>query len=270
MRTQVSNHLREKVTLEQKFRELTIWHHCLLGFTSWFFVFTFWGDVLLSYGHIAARSEGREGFSNQILIYAVIVGLFFGGYFLPIFFAGWGIAQTWDYFKNYWYRDSLFKKGMLIIGWMICMVTLVFLPLVPFFIVDILFPFSAAPFATVISGAICIVFAYSFTQGVTFKWRVISLCLILLSILSVKYLDIASSKPFVRDLYQIKRGMSGLQVEKIMEDHRKNPALPEEDYFLHLTPDYTGSASFRPQRGGELGIIRFQKGRVTKVEFIGD
>jgi hypothetical protein len=98
--------------------------------------------------------------------------------------------------------------------------------------------------------------------------RIVIVTSMLLLILSIKYMDWSPKKSFMRDLLQIRKGMTGVQVETIMSDQQKNFAQPESEYFLHLNPTYSGEAVFRDNSGEDIGVIEFQDGHVVNVQYI--
>jgi hypothetical protein len=93
---------------------------------------------------------------------------------------------------------------------------------------------------------------------------------LILVLLSLERIDLNSAKPFTRDLYKVKRGMTGVEVENIMAGHIKNWVQDESEHFLHLNPAFTGEAWFRYTHeawgNAGWGKVVFADGRVQDVE----
>ena len=83
-------------------------------------------------------------------------------------------------------------------------------------------------------------------------------------------MDWTPKKSFLRDLSEIRNGMTGVQIENIMRFQQKNFAQPESEHFLHLNPTYKGEAVFRDNSNEDIGVIEFQDGHVVNVKYISE
>lgn len=139
-----------------------------------------------------------------------------------------------------------------------------------FTIAEIIFPVTVIPFVTAASAVVLVRVGAEFPKRVPAgqPWALIAMFVLL--ILSVRYVDLASSKPFTRHLFQVHRGMTGAEVERIMGGHLKNWVQPESEHYLHLNPNFTGEAWYRHTTEGwgnaDWGKVVFKDGRAIDAE----
>jgi hypothetical protein len=156
-------------------------------------------------------------------------------------------------------------KGTLILA----VLTYAVVCIAAFIWLDMYFPFTViCPFMGILSLFSIAIFKDEFRH--TKKNRLYSMiAFLVLVLLSFEQIDLSSSKTFIRDLYKVKRGMSGDEVEALLVKYQQGRERNQLD-FLHLNPAFTGEASFRFTDGNDFGWgkINFNNGRVTRVEFI--
>ena len=90
-----------------------------------------------------------------------------------------------------------------------------------------------------------------------------------------------SRKPFLRDLYRIKEGMTAIQVDQIMGDYMTcggvpsgSPGIRLDGWLVELGATATGTISYRHTNEGwgdsDWGVVTLRQGRVTETEFLPD
>jgi hypothetical protein len=97
----------------------------------------------------------------------------------------------------------------------------------------------------------------------------------------MRFVDWNSRKPFLRDLYRIKKGMTPAQVDQIMADYMiggavspDNPGIRLDGRLLEQGEQATGMISYRHTNEGwgnsDFGEVTFVDGRVVNVHFSPD
>jgi len=96
--------------------------------------------------------------------------------------------------------------------------------------------------------------------------------LFVMVVFSVRLMDWNSRKPFLRDFYSIKEGMTAAQVEQIMGGYMKGGGRP-----IWINPQgeiVTGTSTYRHTNEGwgnsDWGVVTFENGRVVQTEFLPD
>jgi len=100
-------------------------------------------------------------------------------------------------------------------------------------------------------------------------------------LLGMRFVDWNSRKPFLRDLYRIKEGMTAVQVDQIMGDYMTggavslgNPGIRLDGRLLEQGAQATGMISYRHTNEGwgnsDFGEVTFVNGRVVNVHFSPD
>jgi hypothetical protein len=95
-------------------------------------------------------------------------------------------------------------------------------------------------------------------------------------ILGMRFVDWNSRKPFLRDLYRIKEGMTAAQVDQIMGDYMTcgavspgNPGIRLDGRLVEQGEQATGTISYRHTEEGwgnsDFGEVTFVSGRVVNV-----
>ena len=94
---------------------------------------------------------------------------------------------------------------------------------------------------------------------------------------SVRFVDWNSRKPFLKDLYRIREGMTPAQVEQIMSDYMKGDGAPLGSPKTEINERgeiVTGTLTYRHTDGGwgdsDWGVVTFENGRVVQTEFLPD
>jgi hypothetical protein len=100
-------------------------------------------------------------------------------------------------------------------------------------------------------------------------------------VVSVRFVDWNSRKPFLKDLYRVKEGMTAAQVEQIMGEYMTgggvsvgSPGPRLDGRLAEPGAQATGTISYRHTNEGwgdsDWGIVTFEDGRVVDVEFSPD
>jgi hypothetical protein len=111
--------------------------------------------------------------------------------------------------------------------------------------------------------------------------KVLILALFPVVVFSVRFIDWNSRKPFLRDFYRIKEGMTESQVDQIMSGYMKGyfggppPSLREyEPEFDEQGKIVTSWVTYRHTDEGwgdsDWGVVTFENGRVVRTEFLHD
>ncbi|NIO72298.1 MAG: hypothetical protein GTN71_25565 [Anaerolineae bacterium] len=94
---------------------------------------------------------------------------------------------------------------------------------------------------------------------------------------SVRFVDWNSRKPFLKDFYRIREGMTPAQVEQIMGDYMIGGGAPLGSPKTELNERgeiVTGTVTYRHTDEGwgnsDWGVVTFEDGRVVKIEFLPD
>jgi hypothetical protein len=95
---------------------------------------------------------------------------------------------------------------------------------------------------------------------------------------SVRFMDWNSRKPFLKDFYRIREGMTVTQVEQIMSDYMQGDGRPlvpgRKDVFNERGEVVTGTITYRHTNEGwgnsDWGVVTFENGRVVKTKFLPD
>jgi hypothetical protein len=99
--------------------------------------------------------------------------------------------------------------------------------------------------------------------------------------LTISTINWNSRKPFLRDLYRIKEGMTAAQVEQTMGDYMTGGGVPAGSPGIRLDgrlieqgATATGTISYRHTNEGwgnsDWGVVTFEGGRVVDVWFSPD
>jgi drug/metabolite transporter (DMT)-like permease len=111
--------------------------------------------------------------------------------------------------------------------------------------------------------------------------KVLILALFVVVLLSVRFIDWNSRKPFLRDFYRINEGMTESQVDQIMDGYMKGyfggppPSLREyEPQLDEQGKIITGWVTYRHTDEGwgnsDWGEVTFENGRVVETRFLHD
>ncbi len=253
---------------------LPVWQNAVVAAAVWFWMLTLFGDLnRILFPPLLASSiwNINEPLIPQYILLCFLVLFFIGGCFIaPVCFAGWGIHHIFDYFKYHRKGFSRFLQITEYIGWLFALFIMVFFPLGILTIAEQLIHITLLPFVTLLGSVLWIPLGLYLTRNLSKVKSTAIISMMLVLVLSLPYWDWSSQKSFIRDLSNLKTGMTGIEVERIMKSHRHNFVLPEEEHFLHLNPAYTGTTVFRPRRASDMGIIEFKDGKVVGVRFEND
>jgi hypothetical protein len=107
--------------------------------------------------------------------------------------------------------------------------------------------------------------------------KVLTLALFVAVLVSVRFIDWNSRKPFLKDLHSIKEGMTPVQVEEIMGHHMQGggrPLASPETEVDERGQIATGTVTYRHTNEGwgdsDWGVVTFEDGRVVRTEFLPD
>lgn len=139
-----------------------------------------------------------------------------------------------------------------------------------FYFVERMIPVSVVPFSTCASGIAFAAAGFLLLRYLqpALQMGVIAAGLVL--ILSVRFVDWNSRKPFLRDLYKVRVGMSVPDVQSIMGGYLTTPSTEEpevnklEDELIVYRP--SNEAAYN----ADLGEITVRNGRVVAVRYLGD
>jgi hypothetical protein len=114
-------------------------------------------------------------------------------------------------------------------------------------------------------------------QGRPNREKVLILGLFVVVLLSVRFIDWNSRKPFLRDLQRIREGMTPVQVEQIMGPYMqgggRSLASPETEVD-EGGEILSGTVTYRHTDEGwgdsDWGVVTFEDGRVVSTEFLPD
>ncbi|MBN1581013.1 MAG: hypothetical protein JXA89_09950 [Anaerolineae bacterium] len=141
-------------------------------------------------------------------------------------------------------------------------------------------------FAVSIYGRFVIVYAAFWALiGALLLWnrpgreKGLILALFVLVLFSVRFVDWHSRKPFLKDLYSIKEGMTPAQVDRIMDGYMRGtyggpPGSDTQYTFDEQGQIVNGAVTFRHTDEGwgdsDWGRVTFRDGRVSEVTFLPD
>ena len=107
--------------------------------------------------------------------------------------------------------------------------------------------------------------------------KILILLLFVAVVFSVRFVDWNSRKPFLRDLYSVKEGMTPAQVEQIMGAYMNGGGRPLDGPDTEVDEGgeiVTGTVTYRHTDEGwgdsDWGVVTFEDGRVVEVEFLPD
>jgi hypothetical protein len=139
-----------------------------------------------------------------------------------------------------------------------------------FYLVERIIPVSVVPFSTCASGIAFAAAGFLLLRYLQPALQMSVLAAGLIFILSVRFVDWNSRKPFLRDLYKVRLGMSVPDVQSIMGGYLTT-ASTEEPEFNKLEDELI---VYRPSNeaayNADLGEITVRSGRVVAVRYLGD
>jgi hypothetical protein len=242
--------------------QLSPGHHVIVASSTYFFLFTLVTDVicffaapLYSIGYIVAF---------PLCVIPALIGAV-----LPFFVLFWIYSDLQEN-KNNSQRSIarvIIRRFLMYLG-MVFLLLFLFAQLI--FVEGVIFPVSAIPFVTTSSALLLILCANEAMRHVNIGRKRTVIAMFVLLILSVKFIDLDTRKPFTRHLFLIHKGMSRIAVEKIMSSHLKNWVEPESAHYRHLNPQFSGVVLYRHTTewwgNADWGKVVFNDGRVVGAE----
>ena len=146
-----------------------------------------------------------------------------------------------------------------------------------FLILDLGFSVSLYLRFVVIYTAFWVLVGALLLYGRPMRERLLILTLFVMVAFSVRFIDWNSRKPFLKDFYRIKEGMTPAQVEQIMGDYMKGGGAPLGSPKTELNEQgeiVTGTVTYRHTNEGwgdsDWGVVTFENGHVVQIEFLPD
>jgi hypothetical protein len=120
-----------------------------------------------------------------------------------------------------------------------------------------------------------------FLVGAPVRHKLLSLGLLAVIMVSARFVHWDSRKPFLKDLFRVKEGMTVAQVEQIMGGYMTGGGIPVGAPAPQLCgrlaeygPQATGTIVYRHTNEGwgdsDWGVVALREGRVVDVEFSPD
>jgi hypothetical protein len=112
--------------------------------------------------------------------------------------------------------------------------------------------------------------------------KLLILGLLVMVLFSIRFIDWNSRKPFLKDFYRVREGMTVEQVQQIMGDYMGGTCQPDNPFGLPTGESAAeteelalpGRAVYRHTNEGwgdsDWGEITFDKGRVVRIQFLPD
>jgi hypothetical protein len=233
----------------------------LLGISGWLFAYSVVQDISqLIFSPLAI---------NRLMIAPILSAYMAGLFVLPIFALILLMKRIhMQKREEFGYWRALIKT---LGSCLLCQVLFccAFLSLLVFIFLDMWVVISESCLSVVATTAFMIFLLKNLLPHLNKRRRYIIIASLALFLITVRYTAWNASKPFLRDLHKVTRGMSGVAVENLLAKYQKNRDPNEIDY-LYLEPAYTGESYFRFTDGNDFGWgkINFNNGRVINVEFI--
>ena len=142
--------------------------------------------------------------------------------------------------------------------------------LVCFYFVERVFPLSVVPFATSTCAVLFAAISYFVTTHARFGFRITVLSVGVILILSFRFLDWNSRKPFLRDLYHIRIGMTMGEVEQRMAGYLNKPKPDDPPRLLRTNDELIYRPSNEAAYNADWGIIVIKEGKVEAVSYSSD
>ena len=125
--------------------------------------------------------------------------------------------------------------------------------------------------------AFWVLFGALLLYGRPMRQTLLILGLFVMVAFSVRFVDWNSRKPFLKDFYRIREGMTPAQVEQIMGDYMIGGGAPLGSPKTDLNERgeiVTGTVTYRHTDEGwgnsDWGVVTFENGRVVQTEFLPD
>jgi hypothetical protein len=150
-----------------------------------------------------------------------------------------------------------------------------------YLMLDLEWSVSVYPRFVVIYAAFWALLLLLFLWGASARHKLLILAPLAVALLTIGTINWNSRKPFLRDLYRIKEGMTAAQVEQTMGDYMTGGGVPAGSPGIRLDgrlieqgATATGTISYRHTNEGwgnsDWGVVTFEGGRVVDVWFSPD
>ena len=135
------------------------------------------------------------------------------------------------------------------------------------YLIERIEPVTVMPLSTTVGTLIFTVVAFWLLRQSPIQTRltIVSICAVM--ILSTRFMDWNSRKPFLRDLLRLRNGMTGEQVKGIMSRHTTSEEA-DDDMNTSATLYYRHSDD--AEYNADWGKITMRGGRVVAVHFLPD
>jgi hypothetical protein len=183
-------------------------------------------------------------------IFAPLISAVFG---FPYMKKSWETADNQSLIKPTIVRRFLSYAGLSL---------LVILLSLNFFLVDIISYASIFPMVIPVCGILWIFIGNVLFAESRPSIRIVTVAVSLCLILSLKYIDLNSRKPFFRDMVKIRVGMDVASVEALMSKYR---SFKEENQIIYTLGKIEGSYG-----GNDFSILRIQMGKIEAIEIHND
>jgi hypothetical protein len=102
--------------------------------------------------------------------------------------------------------------------------------------------------------------------------KILILVLFLILLVSLRFVNWNSRKPFLRDLYRIDVGMTYPQVERIMSGYERSFAtdVPVDEQGQPVTGRVAYTHTDAAWGDSDVGLLTFENGRVAEIDFLPD
>lgn len=256
----ISNTIRTYIS--DILRPLSLIQQIAFASATYFFLFTIVSDVVTFFLAPLASISVIVGFPIAIALTSVAV-------ILPCYILLRFYSEVRE--RKQTMREPLHTATVvaLVLKGIGAVIVLTFL-IVMLFIIESIFPITALPFITTTAAFLWIYVGEGTLGHISVGQRRALIALFVLLILSVRYVDWNTRKPFTRHLFQVHRGMMGAEVERIMGSHLKNWVQPESEHYLHLDPTFTGEVWYRHTTEGwgnaDWGKVVMKDGRAVDAE----
>lgn len=142
--------------------------------------------------------------------------------------------------------------------------------LTPLYVLERALPVSIVPFAAITCAILFVMIGWFRTRSIKTAQRIISLSASVLLILSMQYFDWNPRKPFLRDLYHIRIGMTVSEVRKTMHGYLDRPNLNDPEPNIQANDSIVYRPSNDPAYNADWGIVTIYNGEVQGVEYSSD
>ena len=131
-------------------------------------------------------------------------------------------------------------------------------------------PFSVVPFATATSAVLFVCISHYYTRALHLEFRIAALSTGVLLILAMAFLDWNDRKPFLRDLYSLRLGMTIDELRQRMGTYLNNPNREDKDPEVKENDEIVYRHSNEAAYNADLGTVQIRNGRVHAVGYSAD